>query len=209
MQFENVLLWMHGGTSDQMSRLHFDMNGVVLTQIDGVKHWMAVDPAESLGLYADFNTDPFVNTSPLNEQAIDLYEHPRAAHVTLNVGVTRPGDIVYMPTRWWHVVRSPPAARGASRRNLAVTVEISTRPPTMTLPAMPSYVHRPAFSHELLLWAMSYRGPRAPPKTHAATTAPTDAAPRAGAISSRSMGDVSIQASGSCTAAKMGHEEPL
>ena len=41
LQFENVLLWMHGGTSDQMSRLHFDMNGVLLTQLDGRKNFLA------------------------------------------------------------------------------------------------------------------------------------------------------------------------
>ena len=200
MKFENVLLWMHGGTSDQMSRLHFDMNGVILTQIDGTKHWLAVDPGESVGLYSDFNHDPFVNTSPLNEQAIDLLEHPRAAHVTLHVGVTRPGDIVYMPTRWWHVVRSPPAPRGAWRRNLAFTVEISTRAPRHAFAPMPSYVHRPAYTHELMLWARSYRGPRASPPP------PPEESTRA--TGRRTMGDVTIQMSGSCTAAKMGLEEP-
>ena len=33
LRFENVLTWMHAGGSDQMSRLHYDMNGVVLTQV--------------------------------------------------------------------------------------------------------------------------------------------------------------------------------
>ena len=200
LKFENVLLWMHGGTSDQMSRLHFDMNGVVLTQLDGHKDFLAVDPAESLGLYADFVPDPFVNTSPLNEQAVDLLAHPAAARVTLHVAHTRPGDVLFLPTRWWHVVRSPPAPRGRPpQRNLAFTVEISTPPPTGTLPAPPSYVHRPAFSHELLLWAWSHRG--------AASRAPAHAAEPAAVLpSERRMDEVAIQASGSCTAAKMGLE---
>ena len=160
LQFENVLLWMHGGTSDQMSRLHFDMNGVLLTQLDGRKNFLAVDPIDGLNLYADFNEDPFVNTSPLNEKAVDLIQHPRAANVTLHAATTKPGDVIYLPTRWWHVARSPIRKGEPPQRNLAFTIEFSTAQPKHTLPAPPSYVHRPAFGHELLLWALSHRAKR-------------------------------------------------
>lgn len=152
------------------------------------------------GRYADFIPDPFVNTSPLNEQSIDLEAHPRVAHVTLHAATTRPGDIIYIPSRWWHIVRSPPAPVGGFLRNLAYTVEVSTPPPPSTLPAPPSYVHRPAFSHELLLWVMSHRGGDGSP--------PVASAAEGVHPSARRMDGVGIKASGSCTAAKMGLEEP-
>ena len=177
-----------------------DDSAALLTSQPPLVH---ADPRESLGLYADFNDNPFVNTSPLNEQAVDLIEHPRAAHLQLHVTITRPGDIVYIPTRWWHVVHSPPVPHGEPpRRNLAFTVEVSTPPPPGTLPAPPSYVHRPAFSHELLLWAMSHRGGRASNDLelqHGVRSAGSSAASATGKAR-QTLNDVLIKRSGSCTA---------
>ena len=102
-------------------------------------------------------------------------------------------------------MRSPPAPRGGARRNLAFTVEISTPPPPRTLPAPPSYVHRPAYSHELLLWAMSYRGqPTLDPSgvARAGGAEPAAAAAARTEAKVRHMDEVVIEQAGSCTAAK-------
>ena len=146
----------------------------------------------------------FVNTSPLNEQAINLTRYPRVSGVTLHVAQTKPGDVMYIPTRWWHLVWSPVAAPGSpQQRNLAFTVEIATPPPPGTAPTPPSYVHRPAFTHELLLWALTYQ--RAGRRAHEARQlAGIDDAKGTGSTSpTQSYFDsVVIQSAGSCTAAK-------
>ena len=195
IDFRNALTWMHSGASDQMSRLHYDMNGVILTQLSGRKSLLMVSPEDSLGLYTDHMDDPYVNTSPIDEKKVDLDKHPRVAQLTLQAVSTSPGDIIFIPTRTWHIVWDPSAGDAPPERNLAYTLEVSWRHEPWDLP---SYVHAPAFSHDLLRWAHAYR--RGATGREVAGT--ERAAGRATFSSTRFLNSLGIKSSGFCSAMK-------
>ena len=97
-----------------------------------------------------------------------------------------------------------PGVRG--QRNLAFTIEISTPVPAGTQPSPPSYVHRPPFTHELILWALTYRqhGMAAHTRKMSRTDGERSPArrPLTDYVEPELLSDVMIRAAGSCTAAK-------
>jgi hypothetical protein len=102
IEFRNVLTWMHSGANDQQSKLHYDMNHVILTQLSGRKSLLLVAPSDSLGLYADFLHDPFVNKA--RDRSIELGRVARAdAAAVLTSRVFRPSG------------RAVPGQRASSR----------------------------------------------------------------------------------------------
>jgi len=102
-----------GGTR---SRLHFDAGDFFLVQLDGHKRVTLVDPAFSLALYADFSFA--YGHSPVEPIAVNTSLFPEAASVPAIEALLSPGDVLYLPARWWHFVDSLPG------RNLAFTLQM-------------------------------------------------------------------------------------
>lgn len=71
--------------------------------IDGEKHLVLVDPIESALLYADFADAAFGN-SPVDPAAVDLDTYPLAARAGIWPVRVRKGDVLYLPSGWWHLV---------------------------------------------------------------------------------------------------------
>ena len=71
--------------------------------VDGEKHLVLVDPIESALLYADFADAAFGN-SPVDPAAVDLDVHPLAARAGIWPVRVRKGDVLYLPSGWWHLV---------------------------------------------------------------------------------------------------------
>ena len=98
--------------------------------------------------YVDFEAASF-GVSPIDTHAVDLRTHPRAAQVRLHTARTRPGDVLFIPIRWWHLITSQPTNEPG--RNVALTVQlVLERPPPMVPQPGP-------FSHDLILWTLGVR----------------------------------------------------
>lgn len=116
---ENVVLWLSNG--NQVSRLHHDGGDFLLVQLDGQKRVTLVNPTDSHRIYSDFGVDqdgaPLYGTSPIEPRALDDATYPEAAAVPVQRTTLSPGDVLYIPHLWWHVVES------LAGRNLAYTVQ--------------------------------------------------------------------------------------
>ena len=114
--FDNVVLWTGNLSHARTSPLHFDPQENLMHLIDGEKHLLLIDPVESMLLYADFESRSLGNT-PVDPARVDLKRFPLARTVALWPVTLRPGDVLLIPSGWWHIVTT---RRG---RNVALTLQ--------------------------------------------------------------------------------------
>ena len=95
-------VWLGGpGTS---STLHWDPWNNFLAQFYGRKFVVLYPPEESKNLYP---FDGYVQTSRLDPLSIDYDTYPKYQSVkTLMIGELNPGDLLYFPFAWWHLIRN-------------------------------------------------------------------------------------------------------
>ena len=102
----------------------------MLTQFDGQKEILLIDPFESHKLYADFPVSERnarvldhsrFGFSPIESLSVDLCTFPAAAEATVYNLTLSPGDALYIPPVWWHLVTSLP--REATGRTIATTLQ--------------------------------------------------------------------------------------
>ena len=121
--FDKVVLWY--GRSN-VSPLHFDPNHNYMHQLAGQKRILLVDPADSALLYSDHASSAVGNT-PIDPFKVDLEKHPLVRHVGLWPLVLHKGDILFIPSGWWHMVITVPSVGdelfNADVRNMAITVQ--------------------------------------------------------------------------------------
>ena len=114
---DNAVLWIGSmPPSGYSSPLHFDPNENIMHIIDGEKHLLLIDPAESVLVYADF-ADASSGNSPVDPKRVDLAAYPLAAHVSIWPVRLKPGDALLIPSGWWHVVTTMP------NRSVALTLQ--------------------------------------------------------------------------------------
>jgi len=82
---------------------HFDRYQNILVQIDGTKRVVLCAPIESRNLEA---LDSPSNYSHLDIQDVDLKQFPKAGEILFYDVTLEPGDLLYIPTLWWHTVQS-------------------------------------------------------------------------------------------------------
>lgn len=117
--FDKAVLWF---AYRHISPLHHDPNFNFMHLLDGRKHLVLVDPADSVMLYADFAQRATGNT-PIDPLAVDLDLHPLVSQATLWPLDLQTGDVLLIPSGWWHIVTS--FASADSGRNVAVTMQFS------------------------------------------------------------------------------------
>jgi len=99
----SVMMWV--GPYGCVSPLHFDPLDNALMQFVGVKRAILYPPQTQL--YAGFGTHQ-KNTSPHNpEEPVDLVNFPLLVDLPPAIECQlNPGDILYVPQKWWHHVRT-------------------------------------------------------------------------------------------------------
>lgn len=107
-------LWMSGGNTT--SSLHFDTHDNVMLQLGGVKEVYMWPPNQSALLYPDFHTK--FGLSPISADFVDLERYPAFADSAPRRALLRPGDALYIPDGWWHLIRARVG------RNVGVAVEL-------------------------------------------------------------------------------------
>jgi len=118
-QLEDVWMWMSAGNTS--SSLHFDTDDnmiaqiegtkeihvhliLTLTLIEGTKEIYVWDPVYGREMYAAYH-DKF-GLSPINTEKVDLNRFPRFADAPYYKATLNKGDILYIPSHWWHQIRS-------------------------------------------------------------------------------------------------------
>jgi len=98
----DVRMWMSSGNTT--SSQHFDTHENLLMQIDGEKRIFLSHPNESQYFYMDHH-DKY-GLSPINVDRVDLQRFPRLPEAKVLYAHLYPGDALYIPDCYWHVIHS-------------------------------------------------------------------------------------------------------
>ncbi|GJQ79024.1 hypothetical protein Trydic_g185 [Trypoxylus dichotomus] len=91
------------GPKGTVSSLHFDPKDNLLAQVYGTKLVTLFSPEDSKFLYP--HTDQMLcNTSQVNPNKADLDRFPEFRKAKMMKCLLEPGDVLYMPPKWWHYV---------------------------------------------------------------------------------------------------------
>jgi hypothetical protein len=98
-------MWM--GPAGNDTPLHYDLAHNLLAQVRGRKRLVLYKPEDIAGMYPN----PFFSNSPhfsrlLDLSAVDPAAFPRFAEATPYECVVEEGEVLFMPTCWWHQVLS-------------------------------------------------------------------------------------------------------
>lgn len=108
----SVRMWMSRGNTT--SSQHFDTHDNLMLQIDGTKDIYLSHPNESAAMYMDHFEK--YGLSPINVDRVDLQRFPRFANASIQHVRLTPGDALYIPDGYWHVIHS-------HGRNIALAFE--------------------------------------------------------------------------------------
>ncbi|WP_458071072.1 cupin-like domain-containing protein [Rhodanobacter sp. BL-MT-08] len=102
---DGYLKLLIGGTGGHFPVLHYDGENAhaAITEIYGDKEFILYSPADASFLYPK---QDMPNQSRIPDlQRPDLEEFPLFARATQHHTVLHPGDMVFVPARWWHAAR--------------------------------------------------------------------------------------------------------
>jgi lysine-specific demethylase 8 len=97
-------LWF--GPAHTVTPVHFDSAHNLLAQIHGRKKVLLLPPAQSRCLYYPCLRLGHVNYSPVDVEAPDFDRFPLFKQATPLEVLLEPGEILFIPVRWWHFVRA-------------------------------------------------------------------------------------------------------
>ena len=103
----NTMLWM--GPAATLSPLHYDPMDNFLMQIVGRKQVVLLSKeTDSSTLYTGENHGQQYNTSAVDVNSPDLDKFPlfKDTQKKVSSGSLFPGDMLYIPAKWWHSVKS-------------------------------------------------------------------------------------------------------
>lgn len=94
------------GPAGTVSAAHFDRQENFNAQITGRKKWTLYAPEDSRHLYYPSLEMPTVIFSPVDIEAPDLQRFPAFAEAQPHETILEPGEILFIPSGWWHHVRT-------------------------------------------------------------------------------------------------------
>lgn len=94
-----VLTHIWFGVKSTLTPLHYDRYNNIFTQIVGSKYVLLVDPK-----YSSLVSDGNGNTSNIGVECIS--EFLRENHVPFHEVILKEGEVLFIPSKWWHQVKS-------------------------------------------------------------------------------------------------------
>jgi len=102
--WRNTRFWL--GAPHTSTPLHRDMAENIFFQILGRKRFFLYPPAASPWLYSNAFRSALPNYSRFDPETPDYERFPLSREVQPVEVILQPGDALYLPSRWWHQVRS-------------------------------------------------------------------------------------------------------
>lgn len=99
----DIKAWL--GPKGTISPMHYDPKHNLLCQVFGHKKIILAAPDDSPYLYPH-ETEMLKNTSRIDAENIDVAEFPLCLHAKFFHLNLYEGEMLYIPPRWWHYVRS-------------------------------------------------------------------------------------------------------
>ena len=93
------------GPAATVSFLHFDGYNNFFVQVYGRKQFLLMSPAQSSLAYYPWRY-PNVHYSPVNVEDPDFERFPLFREAQLLEATLVPGEILFIPVRWWHYARA-------------------------------------------------------------------------------------------------------
>jgi len=103
---DGYLKLLIGGVGGRFPVMHFDGEDAhaTITEIYGDKEFIVYAPEDTPYLYASpKRANHSLVDDPRNQ---DLHSFPLLSKATQYRGILRPGDMVFVPCRWWHTARA-------------------------------------------------------------------------------------------------------
>jgi [protein]-arginine 3-hydroxylase / protease len=97
-------LWF--ASPDTKGALHRDLPENLYAQITGRKKFLLLNRRMTRLVYRYPLHSGVPNYSPVDAEAPDLHRYPRFADADLISAEVEPGDLLYIPSMWWHQARS-------------------------------------------------------------------------------------------------------
>ena len=98
------MVWM--GPKGTVTPLHRDPYHNCLCQVEGAKRVLLFDARDEERMYP-IGDDPLqANSSRVDAERPDLARFPKFADAHARMVEVHPGDLLYIPRRWWHHVRA-------------------------------------------------------------------------------------------------------
>jgi hypothetical protein len=94
------------GGAETKSPLHRDLPDNLYAQISGRKRFILLDRRLTRMVHQHPFYSGVPNYSPVDAEAPDLDRHPRFRGAPLLVADLEPGDLLYIPSLWWHQARA-------------------------------------------------------------------------------------------------------
>ena len=97
------------GEAGNKTPLHFDYPQNLHTQIRGKKYIQLYDPAQNYCLYPptyEKGRERYHVSQVINPDEPDPEKFPMFRTAIPHVGVLEPGDVIYIPSGWWHFIKS-------------------------------------------------------------------------------------------------------
>jgi hypothetical protein len=102
--WRNARFWL--GPAGTLTPLHRDVAENIFLQIAGRKRFRLYPPAASPWLYSNGFRSALPNFSRFDPELPDYERLPLSREVAPLELILEPGDALYLPSRWWHHVRS-------------------------------------------------------------------------------------------------------
>lgn len=96
--------------SNISATIHYDPEPNLMLVLEGSKTFYMADMMQSKNLYVNFEDNANAQWCKANLFAPDLDKHPLVQNVKQHVCRAEVGDILFVPSYWWHFVRSEPSA---------------------------------------------------------------------------------------------------
>lgn len=97
-------LWI--SARDTVSPLHRDFPHNLFAQVYGRKRFTILSPRENRRVDEHSFRSKLPRVSSVDAEAPDFVEHPRFRGARVSTFELGPGDLLFLPGRWWHQVRS-------------------------------------------------------------------------------------------------------
>lgn len=99
----DIKAWL--GPEGTTSPMHIDEKHNLLCQVFGSKRIILAAPKDTVNLY-QFDGDMLKNTSQIDAEHLDFDRFPLVKNVKFYTFTLYAGEMLYIPPKWWHFVRS-------------------------------------------------------------------------------------------------------